>query len=237
MAGDHAKGGRDRAAVPLWQMTKKQPADKNEPLAVQAGDGPYAHYSLRRSEWGTPVLWIDGIQMQATSLGDPLAQAAAIATAVVRPGDVVLDTCSGLGYTAMAARRAGAARVITVEVDAAVRSIRRLSPLSVGLDDPAIEQVAGDVREVAAALAQGAIGAVIHDPPRFSRAGELYGFAFYCEIFRLLASGGRLFHYTGDPGGKKGRDLPRGVRRRLGQAGFASVRPRPDLQGLTARRP
>lgn len=197
----------------------------------------YAHYSLQPSEWGTPVLWIDGIQMQVTSLGDPIIYTRAIASAVVRPGDVVLDTCSGLGYTAIAARWAGAARVITVEIDPRVLEIRRENEASAGLSDPAIEVVQGDAAAMVAARAPGAFDAIIHDPPRLARAGELYGLAFYTQLFRVLKRGGKLFHYTGEPGVKRGKDIPRGVRRRLAEAGFVDVRARAELQGVTAQRP
>ena len=59
-------------------------------------------------------------------------------------------------------------------------------------------------------------GAVLHDPPRFGLAGELYSQAFYDELARVLRPGGRLFHYTGTPNRlTSGRDVPQEVERRL----------------------
>ena len=41
--------------------------------------------------------------------------------------------------------------------------------------------------------------AVLHDPPRFGIAGELYSQSFYDQLARVLRPRGRLFHYTGTP--------------------------------------
>lgn len=39
----------------------------------------------------------------------------------------------------------------------------------------------------------------MHNPPRFSIAGELYGLDFYRALYRVLRRDGKLFHYTGEP--------------------------------------
>jgi predicted methyltransferase len=63
--------------------------------------------------------------------------------------------------------------------------------------------------------------AILHDPPRFGIAGELYSQSFYYELARVLKRHGRLFHYTGSPNKlTSGRDVPREVAKRLEQAGF-----------------
>jgi predicted methyltransferase len=62
---------------------------------------------------------------------------------------------------------------------------------------------------------------VLHDPPRFGIAGELYSQAFYDQLARVLKRGGRLFHYTGQPNKlTSGRDVPNEVATRLRRAGF-----------------
>jgi hypothetical protein len=72
------------------------------------------------------------------------------------------------------------------------------------------------------------VDAILHDPPRFGIAGELYSQAFYGQLARVLRRGGRLFHYTGAPNRRSGgRDLPGEVTRRLKLAGFAAG-PRAD---------
>ena len=62
---------------------------------------------------------------------------------------------------------------------------------------------------------------MLHDPPRFGIAGELYSQVFYDHFARVLRRGGRLFHYTGAPNRlTSGRDVPREVARRLEKLGL-----------------
>jgi predicted methyltransferase len=71
-------------------------------------------------------------------------------------------------------------------------------------------------------LPDASVDAILHDPPRFGIAGELYSQAFYLELARVLRRRGPLFHYTGAPNAlSSGRDVPREVARRLRDAGFA----------------
>ena len=78
---------------------------------------------------------------------------------------------------------------------------------------------------------------VIHDPPRFSLAGELYSEEFYREIFRVLRRSGRLFHYTGNPHLlRKGSGFVDGVIRRLKSAGFRNVKKVDRLMGVSAQK-
>jgi hypothetical protein len=78
---------------------------------------------------------------------------------------------------------------------------------------------------------------VIHDPPRFSLAGELYSEEFYREIFRVLRRDGRLFHYTGNPHVvKKGSSFVDGVIHRLKAAGFRHVQKVGHLMGVSAQK-
>ena len=73
------------------------------------------------------------------------------------------------------------------------------------------------------ALPPESVDAILHDPPRFGIAGELYSGAFYNQLARVLKRGGRLFHYTGAPNKlTSGRDVAMEVSARLSQAGFAT---------------
>lgn len=51
----------------------------------------------------------------------------------VRRGSVVLDVCTGLGYAAIAAARAGAGAVLSVELQPGVIEAARQNPLSADL--------------------------------------------------------------------------------------------------------
>ena len=85
-----------------------------------------------------------------------------------------------------------------------------------------------------ATLSAASVDAVLHDPPRFGIAGELYSQAFYDQLSRVLRRKGRLFHYTGAPNRlTSGRDVPAEVARRLQRAGFATEL---RLDGVLARK-
>ena len=82
-----------------------------------------------------------------------------------------------------------------------------------------------DVTAAVTTIADGSFDAILHDPPRFGIAGELYSGAFYGQLARVLKRGGKLFHYTGAPNKlTSGRDVPREIMERLKQAGFAAAR-------------
>ena len=168
-----------------------------------------------------PTLEISGIHMHRIKNVDPWEDSRLkVATARVRPGDRVLDTCMGLGYTASWSLLYGARSVVTVEVDPTVVEIATYNPWSRTLESPSIQVVAGDVTEAVEEFEDEQFDVIVHDPPRISLAGSLYGRRFYSELFRILKSGGRLYHYTGGPGRVKGVDLARGVMRRLEEVGF-----------------
>jgi hypothetical protein len=82
-------------------------------------------------------------------------------------------------------------------------------------------------------LSDASFDAVLHDPPRFGIAGELYSRKFYEQLARVLRPGGALFHYTGSPNKlTSGRDVQGEVLRRLQDSGFAAAR---ALDGVLAR--
>jgi len=81
----------------------------------------------------------------------------------------------------------------------------------------------GDIAEQIAMLPSGSVDAILHDPPRFGIAGELYSQVFYDHLARVLKRKGRLFHYTGAPNKlTSGRDVPNEVAKRLRRAGFVA---------------
>jgi len=79
----------------------------------------------------------------------------------------------------------------------------------------------GDVSQEIEGLETASVDAILHDPPRFGIAGELYSQVFYDQLARVIRKGGRMFHYTGAPNKlTSGRDVPREVAKRLEKAGF-----------------
>jgi hypothetical protein len=153
-----------------------------------------------------------------------------------KPTGRVLDTNTGLGYTAIRASHQALA-VTTVELDPAVIAIARQNPWSQELfDNPKITQMIGDSYDVVMEFDGGFFDCIIHDPPTMSLAGDLYSADFYAELLRILKRRGRLFHYIGDPDSNLGKRTTKGVIRRLQEVGFREVRPAPQAFGVTAQK-
>ena len=215
------------------------------PRTVYAWDGaefvPLARYGcalikLVPTPWGVPTFEIDGIKMLPSARVSPLEDARRKVALVQPAGARVLDTCGGLGYFAACVLAAGAARIDSCEKDPDVLWLRAHNPWS---PDP---QASGgrlhlqqaDVRDVLPGLPEAGYDVVLHDPPRFGIAGELYALEFYRGLARVLRRGGRLFHYVGSPNRlTSGRDVPGEVLRRLERAGFRAER---ALDGVLAVR-
>lgn len=182
-----------------------------------------------------PLLEISGVKMHISKGVNPFESAGQMAAQVVKKGDRVLDTCSGLGYAASAALKLGAREVISVERSATVMALRKRNPWSQGIFGQNVHLVHADIDVYIRGLAAESFDSVIHDPPRFSLAGELYGEGFYREIHRVLKRRGALFHYTGNPQLlKRGTGFMDRAAKRLRAAGFAKVVKIPELMGLTA---
>ena len=177
------------------------------------------------TEWGAPTFEIDGIKMLPTAKVSPFEDARTKVALVQPRAKIVLDTCGGLGYFAACCLQAGVARVQSFEKNPDVLWLRTLNPWSPDPDAAnskgRLQLVHGDVSQAIAGLADASVDVVLHDPPRFGIAGELYSQVFYDHLARVLRRGGRLFHYTGAPNRKtSGRDVPKEVAARLGKAGF-----------------
>ncbi len=225
-----------------WEAVEEIARHETACFAVQAGRAERIQrfseflnrsYSLMPTA-GAPTLLVSGIPMHRIRGTDPHRDTLSKIRAAAPLRGRVLDICTGLGYTAIEAART-AEQVVTIELDPAVLEIARQNPWSQDLfENPRIEQITGDAFEEVQRLPDEAFSRIVHDPPRFSLAGELYGGAFYRRLHRLLGRGGRLFHYVGDPGSRSGRNVTRGVVRRLREAGFGRVVRRPGAFGVVA---
>ena len=181
-----------------------------------------------------PTMLVGGFTMHRIKGTDPLRDTLAKIRAATPLRGSVLDTTTGLGYTAIEAAKT-ADRVVSVELDPAAQVIASHNPWSHSLfERPNIEQLIGDSGDVIETFDDEAFSAIIHDPPVFSLAGELYSGAFYRQAFRVLRRNGHMFHYLGNPESKSGAGLIKGVTRRLLEAGFARVVPRPEAFGVVA---
>jgi predicted methyltransferase len=177
------------------------------------------------TQWDVPTFEIDGIKMLPTSKESPIDDARRKVALVEPRGKVVLDTCGGLGYFAACCLEAGVVRIQSFEKNASVLWLRTLNPWSPDPDSPEsggrLQLTQADVSQAITQVPDASVDALLHDPPRFGIAGELYSQAFYDHLSRVIKRGGRLFHYTGSPNKlTSGRDVPREVAKRLEKAGF-----------------
>ena len=181
-----------------------------------------------------PTMLISGLPMHRIKDTDPLTDTQAKIKAIAPITGRVLDTCTGLGYTAIEAAKT-AEHVITIELDPAAQELARYNPWSRSLfDNPKIVQIIGDAFEIVPSFEDGVFDCILHDPPMLSLAGELYSGEFYRDCWRVLRRHGKLFHYIGDPDSRSGARTTRGVVRRLQEAGFARVIARPQAFGVAA---
>jgi predicted methyltransferase len=203
---------------------------------VERGFQPVARFTsslikLVPTPWGAPTFEIDGIKMLPTAQVSPYADAERKVSLIAPRGKVVLDTCGGLGYFAAWCLHAQATHVHSYEINPDVIWLRSLNPWSPEPGD-ALTLITADITERIAAIPSESIDAILHDPPRFGIAGELYSQAFYDQLARVLKRRGRLFHYTGSPNKLgSGRDVANEVAARLRRAGYSTE---PNGDGLVA---
>jgi predicted methyltransferase len=224
-----------------WEILQKIVANPNNCFSIidelpekiltfsELTNSTYSLYPTKRA----PTMLISGIPMHRIKETTPDRDTYQKIKAA-RPAGWLLDTATGLGYTAIASAKT-AEYVITVELDPAAQEICRQNPWSQDLfDNPRIEQRMGDSFEVIETIVDASLNRIIHDPPTLSLAGHLYSRDFYAEMYRVLKPGGRAFHYIGDPNSKSGARITAGAIRRLESVGFSQVRRVPRAFGVVA---
>lgn len=177
-------------------------------------------YKLIELPGGNTVA-IDGVRMHKTKGMTPLEDAEMkIMAAGVCRGDRVLDICTGLGYSAIAAARRGA-KVTTIEWDENVLEVAKANSYSKELFSGKIRIMVGDAFELVKEMRYSMVDVVLLDPPTFKFSPLLYSLEFYKNLIKLIKPGGVLLHYTGEPGSRfRGRGVKKGVMNRLREAGF-----------------
>jgi predicted methyltransferase len=225
-----------------WDVLEEISGSENNCFAIEGGERRKIQLfsELTNRLYGlmptptAPTMLVSGIPMHRIKGTDPYRDTLEKIKTVKPVVGPVLDTATGLGYTAIEAAKT-ADHVVTIELDPAVLEIARLNPWSQALfDNPKIAQRFGDSYDVVQEFAEQTFTRIIHDPPAFSLAGHLYAGEFYAELYRVLRRGGRLFHYVGNPESKSGRNITRGVIRRLQEAGFSRIVRCPRAFGVVA---
>lgn len=181
-----------------------------------------------------PTMLVSGIPMHRIKDTNPHQDTLNKIKAVAPIKGDVLDTTTGLGYTAIEAAKT-AKHVVTIEIDPTAQEIARQNPWSQALfNNPKITQVMGDAFDKISEFEAESFSTIIHDPPMFSLAGDLYSREFYEQAFRVVKNSGKMFHYIGDPQSKSGARVTAGVIRRLQEAGFKRVTRAPRAFGVVA---
>ena len=225
-----------------WESINKIKADKNGCYSLVNNQvekiQTYSHrtdqlYSLMPTS-AAPTMLISGIPMHRIKNTNPWQDTKEKIKALGKIHGRLLDTNTGLGYTALAASK-HASHVFTIELEPAVLEICRVNPWSAGLySSPNITPVLGDSFDILQGIPGEYFDQVLHDPPTFALAGHLYSQEFYTNLHRVLKPGGKLFHYIGNPDSKTGASVTGGVIKRLRLAGFENIIPKQSAFGLLA---
>jgi len=174
-----------------------------------------------------PTVEISGIKMHITRNGDPAQDTQNKIMQFRHLEGKILDTCTGLGYTAIAAAKFPEVnQIYTCEADINMFRLCQENPWSRELfHHEKIQLILAPVQNLVQKLPDNNIDYIIHDPPRFALAGELYSENFYRNLYRILKTNGEIYHYTGDPN-KRSRRLPlkKEIKKLFDRLGFSKTR-------------
>ncbi len=191
---------------------------------------------MDREKSTAPTMLISGIPMHRIKKTNPWRDTKEKTRAAGPFTGAVLDTATGLGYTAIAAAQT-ANHVITIELDPTVHEICRANPWSQRLFEPEkITRLIGDTDDLIREMDDESFTQIIHDPPMFSLAGHLYSASFYHQLYRVLKKRGKVFHYIGNPKSKSGRSVTNSVIQRFQDVGFTRIQHRPRAFGIVAQK-
>lgn len=191
------------------------------------------YYTLKPYN-GIPILEINGIRMHLIKDFDtPLDYAKLVLNTIkINSQDLVYDTCSGLGYLAIEEAKF-AKKVISTELRKEILELGKLNPYSNDFfNNKKINIIKDSCLNQILKFKDKEINIIIHDPPTFSIAGELYSLNLYKEFYRTLNNNGKLFHYIGTIGKNKNRRFDLEIIKRLKQVGFKNCKYYEKLQAI-----
>ncbi len=199
---------------------------------------PVAFFSKKRNRFykllptaDLPTLCIGSVPMHKIKESSPLKDVYNKIRFLKIRGKV-LDTCCGLGYTAIFASQ-NAEKVYTFEEDENVVFLAKLNPIKDNLfkNEKIIFKKADVFKEIKK-FPNEFFDCIIHDPPTFKLAPLLYSLEFYNELYRVLKKGGDLYHYSPLPQKTKGKDFSKTIEKNLKRAGFKRIRFNSVSQGF-----
>lgn len=186
-----------------------------------------------------PTVMLSSVPMHRFKTVSPKTSAFLMIEEVSPLRGKVLDTCCGLGYTAiLAAQNPKVETVRTFEVDENVLRIAEYNPYSEELfSNKKIQIKKGNVFEEVKNLENNYFDRIVHDPPTISFGTELYSETFYKGLFRVAKSGAVLYHYCPNPGKTKGKEFYPSIEKWLIAAGFKQVAYHEKSSGIRGIKP
>jgi len=149
----------------------------------------------------------------------------------------VLDTCCGLGYTAIMCSKE-ADEVYTFERDFAVLHVAKLNPYSQELfNSKKIKMFTESIFNATSKFEDNFFDRIVHDPPTFKYSPELYSKEFYNELYRVMKNKGIIYHYAPWPQKTKNRVFYKGIIAKLNECGFERARYSEKSSGVVAVKP
>ena len=136
---------------------------------------------------------------------------------------VVLDSGTGLGYSSRILSKT-ADKITTVEIDENVIETAKLNPYSKDLfNNKKIKRIIGNICEEIKKFENKEFNFVILDGGSVKGSEDFFSLENYKEVFRVLKSNGKLYHYVPQHQIKRGRDFATEVISRLKKAGFHKI--------------
>jgi len=207
-----------------------------KPVIIFSDETNFYYKLLPTTDW--PTITFSSTPMHRHTLISPKEDSKRKVDAVSPIKGKVLDTCCGLGYTAIIASEK-ADDVIVFEHDENVIEIARLNPYSESLFDNKNTKIRLFQEDIALGISKQKdryFDRIIHDPPTFKYASELYSKRFYQELFRVMKKGGILYHYCPNPGKMHGAEFHLRTLRDLKAVGFSDVKYDERSSGIIAKK-
>ncbi len=135
----------------------------------------------------------------------------------------VLDSGTGLGYTAIVASKT-AKKVTTIEIDEMVLELQKINPYSQELfDDEKINLIEGDLVDEIEKFKDAEFNFIILDGGTPRSSGEFFSTKNYEQVFRVLKHGGKVYHYVPNYHVNRGTDFAANISGTLKKIGFSRV--------------
>ncbi len=201
-------------------------------IAIFSNETNYYYKFVNTKDW--PTIKISGTPMHRYTKLSPKEDTISKINEIKPVKGKVLDTCCGLGYTAIMAAK-DAEVVYTFEWDDNMIYMCEQNPFSKELFKAKnIKLVREDVADGIKKFQNDFFDRIVHDPPTFKMSPELYSSRFYAELYRVLKRGGKLYHYLPAPQKTKGKNFYINAVKRLKEAGFKNVEYHPESSGAVA---